>query len=235
VAVELALAEPTEHQNLLNKIVLHMMQTAQVDTLLRIHPLELEHQFWNSQEIRSKMCVLDVIAFALVVPNLVAAVLGRVKRHLPDGVTLPWGAKAILIMYWFLSLVPVLLMLTRMGWYNTWRQPLVLINRTYRAVSVPLDHRTTTNMFHGSATLPCLPSSKSSPEHCMWCFGHALHTAASCVRWRMQRFITIHLLRALNSTKRFQCLYCKEGPLTVHMAQTIPILCSTLQHAMLCP
>lgn len=154
--VGLALAEPTEHQL--------MMQTAQVDTLLRIHPLELEDQFWNSRETRSKLCVLDVIAVALVVPNLLAAVLGRVKRHLPDGVTLPWGAKAILIIYWFLSLVPVLLMLTRMGLYNTWRQPLVLLNRTFRVVSVQrAGSLYNTNVFYGSAIIPCLPSSSSSP------------------------------------------------------------------------
>jgi hypothetical protein len=68
---------------------------------------------------------------------------GRVNKSLPEGTQLPMGAKVILLLYWFLSILPVALMLHRTS-YLRFRTPIALLSRAYRLVSLAVPVRPTT-------------------------------------------------------------------------------------------
>lgn len=104
---------------------------AAVDVLLRITPRHLESEFWEAPETQRLLRAGDILAVVMVVQNVLAAMQGRVNKSLPEGTQLPVGAKVILLLYWFLSILPVALMLHRTS-YLRFRTPIALLSRAYR-------------------------------------------------------------------------------------------------------
>lgn len=113
---------------------------ARLGILLRLHPQELEEQFWKAAETQRMLAIMDILAFCMVLPNMVAAVFGRVNKSLPADVQLPWGAKAILMLYWAVNMLPVAVMLLRLQSYTKWRLRLAVLGRVYRLVSELANH-----------------------------------------------------------------------------------------------
>lgn len=102
---------------------------------LHMHPEWLEARFWSADSTQRMLCVLDCFAFAMVLPNLAAAMLGRVQS-LPAGVQLPLGARLILVVYWTVSMLPIALMLLNFGAYKRHRTQLAVASRLYRLVGL---------------------------------------------------------------------------------------------------
>lgn len=115
-------------------------RTARLGILLKLRPQELEEQFWNAAETQRMLSIMDILAFCMVLPNMVAAVLGRVNKSLPEHVQLPWGAKAILMLYWAVTMLPVAVMLLHLQSYTKWRLKLAVLGRLYRLVSELSNH-----------------------------------------------------------------------------------------------
>lgn len=81
-------------------------------------------------------CLLVPSPVSQVLPKLLGALLGRIQPSLPVDMQLPWGAKAVLIIYFLLSQLPAVLMLSHFDSYRRWRFWLALANRVYRLVSM---------------------------------------------------------------------------------------------------
>jgi hypothetical protein len=107
--------------------------TVRLGWLLQL-PGDLEGQFWAASDTQWLLCTMDLLAFMMVLPNVIAAVLGRVNKSLPQGVELPMGAKAILMLYWLVSVRPVGLMLLNFQHYKKHRTKLAVASRLYRLV-----------------------------------------------------------------------------------------------------
>lgn len=107
--------------------------TVQLGWLLELPP-PLERQFWAAPTTQRLVSRMDLLAFIIVLPNVLAAVLGRVNKSLPPGVQLPGGAKAILMGYWLFSMLPVGLRLLSVKHYERHRTSIAVASRLYRLV-----------------------------------------------------------------------------------------------------
>jgi hypothetical protein len=132
--------------------------SASLGLLLRIEPKQLEQQFWQSTDTLRMLCAMDMLGFAMVLPNVWVAMTGRVNTSLPEGVVLPEGAKIILLLYWVVAALPVAVMLWNFQSYRRHRTKLAVVSRAYRLVSTC---RTSGIKCYTVASTGCLPG-----DHC---------------------------------------------------------------------